>query len=282
MRSPFYPLTVELVGGDRFEVDGSSLSVVAPDGTVRYLNIQTNDWGASSVNLNVRLHGDSALQDVEVDYVAPTALPFGPDTVSWEVTPLGFLGSSRALLLQTSHPRVAAGVAQHSDYERDPWSRLLRTLTTMTHLAMGAPEVSQQMSRVLRRSHAAINGTQEDGRPYHFQRSWIRHKLRSTPADLRIMHVEGDSMMPTLHHGDIVLVDQFLDRTKRSAEHTFFADDMAINVEGAASIGITAHLYRDPAALLQAIEVFAAAGAVGSRREKQLPPPADGSSRGSQ
>jgi phage repressor protein C with HTH and peptisase S24 domain len=46
-----------------------------------------------------------------------------------------------------------------------------------------------------------------EGRPYHFQRSWIRHKLRSQPTDLRIMHVEGDSMMPTLHHGDVVLVD---------------------------------------------------------------------------
>lgn len=41
------------------------------------------------------------------------------------------------------------------------------------------------------------------------------------------------------------------------AEHAFFADDMAINVEGAASIGITAHLYRDPASLLAAIEDFA-------------------------
>jgi phage repressor protein C with HTH and peptisase S24 domain len=46
-----------------------------------------------------------------------------------------------------------------------------------------------------------------EGRRYHFQRSWIRHKLRSQPTDLRIMHVEGDSMMPTLHHDDVVLVD---------------------------------------------------------------------------
>lgn len=45
------------------------------------------------------------------------------------------------------------------------------------------------------------------GRPYHFQRSWIKQGLRSDPANLRIMHVEGDSMMPTLHDGDIVLVD---------------------------------------------------------------------------
>ena len=47
---------------------------------------------------------------------------------------------------------------------------------------------------------------EQEGKPYHFQRSWIRYKLRAKPADLRIMHVEGDSMMPTLHHGDIVLV----------------------------------------------------------------------------
>jgi phage repressor protein C with HTH and peptisase S24 domain len=47
----------------------------------------------------------------------------------------------------------------------------------------------------------------EAGRPYHFQRSWIKNGLGSDPANLRIMHVEGDSMMPTLHDGDIVLVD---------------------------------------------------------------------------
>ncbi len=45
------------------------------------------------------------------------------------------------------------------------------------------------------------------GRPYHFQRSWIKHGLRANPNDLRIMHVEGDSMTPTLNDGDIVLVD---------------------------------------------------------------------------
>ena len=45
------------------------------------------------------------------------------------------------------------------------------------------------------------------GRPYHFQRSWIQNTLRSDPVHLRMMHVEGDSMMPTLHDRDIVLVD---------------------------------------------------------------------------
>ncbi len=47
----------------------------------------------------------------------------------------------------------------------------------------------------------------EEGRPYHFQRSLIRDELKTRPDDLRIMHVEGDSMEPTLLDGDIVLVD---------------------------------------------------------------------------
>lgn len=45
------------------------------------------------------------------------------------------------------------------------------------------------------------------GRAYHFRRSWIRNTLRASPAQLRIMHVEGDSMAPTLLDGDAVLVD---------------------------------------------------------------------------
>jgi phage repressor protein C with HTH and peptisase S24 domain len=45
------------------------------------------------------------------------------------------------------------------------------------------------------------------GRPYHFQKSWIKHDIKSDPSNLRIMNVEGDSMMPTLNDGDTVLVD---------------------------------------------------------------------------
>ena len=44
-------------------------------------------------------------------------------------------------------------------------------------------------------------------RAYHFRRSWIRHSLKASPSQLRIMHVEGDSMAPTLLDGDTVLVD---------------------------------------------------------------------------
>ena len=45
------------------------------------------------------------------------------------------------------------------------------------------------------------------GRAYHFRRSWIKGSLKASPSQLRIMHVEGDSMSPTLLSGDAVLVD---------------------------------------------------------------------------
>ena len=70
-----------------------------------------------------------------------------------------------------------------------------------TFVAIPSVEVSASMGG------GNVIDEEPQGKPYHFQRSWIRYKLRAKPADLRIMHVEGDSMLPTLHHGDIVLVD---------------------------------------------------------------------------
>ena len=54
---------------------------------------------------------------------------------------------------------------------------------------------------------ARARAEMDDDERARFERSWIKHDLRADPANLRIMHVEGDSMMPTLHDGDIVLVD---------------------------------------------------------------------------
>ena len=47
-------------------------------------------------------------------------------------------------------------------------------------------------------------------RAYHFRRSWIRNTLKASPSQLRMMHVKGDSMVPTLLSGDAVLVDMNL------------------------------------------------------------------------
>ena len=61
------------------------------------------------------------------------------------------------------------------------------------------------------------------GRAYHFRQSWIRHKLKASPSQLRIMHVEGDSMTPTLLGGDAVLVD--MTRQRPNPPGIFVLDD---------------------------------------------------------
>jgi uncharacterized protein (DUF2236 family) len=102
------------------------------------------------------------------EYVAPVALPFSPGTITHRVNlePVIFLGGGRALLLQVAHPLVAAGVAQHSDYERDPWSRLSRTLDVMMKMAFGDPAVSERQTRALEARHRLVVGTSADGVPY--------------------------------------------------------------------------------------------------------------------
>ena len=52
--------------------------------------------------------------------------------------------------------------------------------------------------------------------------------------------------------------ERVLDSYGVPASDAFFADDLRINVEGAESVGITAHLFREPEGLLSAIEEFAA------------------------
>ena len=64
-------------------------------------------------------------------------LPFRPGDMSWKIMrePVLGLGAAPTLLLQVTHPLVAAGVAQYSDFESDPFARLWRTADIMLKLS---------------------------------------------------------------------------------------------------------------------------------------------------
>ena len=100
--------------------------------------------------------------------VVPESLPLSRRSVSWRVNaePFVFLGGGRALLLQVAHPKVAAGVEQHSTYVSDPWGRLFRTVDVMAKLTFGAPAVSQAQADLLSHMHRRVVGTTDDGEPY--------------------------------------------------------------------------------------------------------------------
>lgn len=75
----------------------------------------------------------------------------------------------------------------------------------------------------------------------------------------------GIHLLTTSHYGarkpDPTVFARVLEKYDVSADQAFFADDMLENVEGAASIGITAHHFSSGARMLQAIEEFALARA---------------------
>jgi uncharacterized protein (DUF2236 family) len=76
------------------------------------------------------------------------------------------LGGTAALLLQVAHPLVAAGVDQHSDFRRDPFGRLHRTLNTTLDAVFGdTPRARRAMRRIDQR-HARVKGRAADGRAY--------------------------------------------------------------------------------------------------------------------
>lgn len=89
----------------------------------------------------------------------------------------------------------------------------------------------------------------------------VSKHLRSLAPEL--VELFGDHLFTSSDYGarkpNPVVFERVLASYEIAADDTFFADDMRVNVEGAASVGITAHLFREPAGLLAAIEEFAAA-----------------------
>jgi uncharacterized protein (DUF2236 family) len=85
---------------------------------------------------------------------------FGPDSITWRVNREGvlLLGGGTALILQLSHPLVAAGVAEHSHYRDEPWARLYRTLDVTTKIMFGPTALAEDTARKLRHVHGLIRG----------------------------------------------------------------------------------------------------------------------------
>lgn len=94
---------------------------------------------------------------------------FAPDSVVWrvhaDVTSM-MVGGIAALFLQMLHPKVLAGVWDHSNFRKDMLGRLRRTarfiaITTYGHRA----DAEAAIARV-RRIHGHVTGALPDGTPY--------------------------------------------------------------------------------------------------------------------
>jgi uncharacterized protein (DUF2236 family) len=86
---------------------------------------------------------------------------FGPDSATWRVArePLFILCAGRALLMQLAHPLIAQAVADHSDLERDPLGRLVRTGRWLIAVMFGTRAEAIAAIREVNVLHRRVRGT---------------------------------------------------------------------------------------------------------------------------
>ena len=85
---------------------------------------------------------------------------FGPESMMWkvnkEITVL--FGGARALLMHAAHPLIAAGARQTSFYQRDPWKRLIRTLSLQNSVTFGTKVEADESAHRINKLHEVIKG----------------------------------------------------------------------------------------------------------------------------
>ena len=88
---------------------------------------------------------------------------FGPNSMMWkvnkEITVL--FGGARALLMHAAHPLIAAGARQTSFYQRDPWKRLIRTLSLQNSVTFGTKKEADESAHRINKLHEVIKGKDE-------------------------------------------------------------------------------------------------------------------------
>ncbi|WP_158885786.1 oxygenase MpaB family protein [Amycolatopsis anabasis] len=94
--------------------------------------------------------------------------PLGPDSLTWK-----YFGDWRGLLIalwagsmQNMHPELGAGVEEHSQFFKERWQRLFRSLYPIGGVVYDGPRAHQTALRV-RGYHDTIKGVDKKGRRYH-------------------------------------------------------------------------------------------------------------------
>jgi|TARA_B100001093_G_scaffold520236_1_gene613853 uncharacterized protein (DUF2236 family) len=110
---------------------------------------------------------------------------FGPKSMMWEVNKeiTVLFGGARALLMHAAHPLIAAGARQTSFYQRDPWKRLIRTLSLQNSVTFGTKKEADESAHRINKLHEVIKGEDEiTGKIYdaldHEQLLWVHACLQ--------------------------------------------------------------------------------------------------------
>ncbi|MEU5876351.1 oxygenase MpaB family protein [Spirillospora sp. NPDC047279] len=109
--------------------------------------------------------------------------------------PLVGLGAGRALLMQLAHPKVAQGVAEHSDFAGRPLARLFGTLDFLLIVTFGTEEEVERFSRRIRGLHRGLKGEGYTGADPELQ-MWVNATLIDSALYVyeRVMRPDEDEV----------------------------------------------------------------------------------------
>lgn len=122
-------------------------------------------------------------------------LPFQPGTVSRDVLrrPVFLLGGMNALLLQLAEPRVAAGVAEHSDFADRVFDRLRHTIDLLVEIGLEEPSDAERAVDEMEEAHRGVAGSMPDGSIYDAAdpelRLWVLATLIATVLQVEERYV---------------------------------------------------------------------------------------------
>ncbi len=133
------------------------------------------------------------LESLADEHAHPDHGFFGPGSISWRVSGelAVYLGGVRAILMQVANPKVAQGVADHSDFRREPFARLWRTFEAVHAIVFGtrneAIAAALRVHTVHRRVHGTLNGSTYSSDEYHANDPALLLWVYATLVDSSIM-----------------------------------------------------------------------------------------------
>src|SRR5262249_9737901 len=92
---------------------------------------------------------------------------FSPDGMLWKIhrEMILLLAGGSALLMQLAHPKVAAGVADHSNFKDDPLLRLQRTMNTLWSIIFDEKSHALLVLDGLKNVHRKVHGEIQPAEP---------------------------------------------------------------------------------------------------------------------
>ena len=118
------------------------------------------------------------------------------------------------MLLQVAHPLVAAGVVQHSDFRRDLWRRLIRTLGALYLITYGSKEEADRAGQAVQAVHEHVRGKTLD-------------RLGRFPAGTRYSASDPELQLwvhATLVESSLAAYQRFVRRLAREEQERYYRE----------------------------------------------------------